>query len=68
MMIKLSDGCYVAAEHIAEVTINSSSQTITVRTKAAIGHTHTPDYKQSVYAALDDLVAKINEARSNLHE
>ena len=61
-MIKLSDGCFVAADHIAEVRINQSSQTITVRTKDGIGHCHAPEYKQSVYAALDDLVAKIDAA------
>lgn len=61
-MIKLSDGRYVAADHIAEVKINPSSQTITVRTKDGIGHSHAPEYKQSVYAALDDLVAKIDAA------
>lgn len=61
-MIKLSDGCYVAADCIAEVKLNPSSQTITVRTKDGIGHSHSPEYKQSVYAALDDLVAKINAA------
>lgn len=61
-MIKLSDGCYVAADCIAEVKVNSSSQTITVRTKDGIGHSHTPAYKQGLYAALDDLVARIDAA------
>ena len=61
-MIKLSDGCYVAAHCIAEVKLNPSSQTITVRTKDGIGHSHSPEYGQSVYAVLDELVAKINAA------
>ena len=61
-MIKLSDGCYVAADFIAEVKLNSSSQTITVRTKDGIGHSHAPEYKQSVYDALDKLVAEIISA------
>jgi hypothetical protein len=37
-MIKLSDGCYVAADQIAEIKVNEGAMTITVRTKDGIGH------------------------------
>ena len=60
MLIKLSDGCYIAHDHIAEVTVNSHREHIVVRTKDGIGLIHEPGYKQSVYNALDDLVTKIN--------
>ena len=33
MMIKLSDGCYVAADQIAEVKVTACGHFITVRTK-----------------------------------
>lgn len=62
MMIKLSDGCYVAHDTIAEVTANYGARTITVRTKAGLGHSCPPGYGKSVSAAMDELVAKINAA------
>lgn len=61
-MIKLNDGCYVAADQISELKITQSSQTITVRMKDGTGHSHTPDYRQGVYAAMDALVDQINAA------
>lgn len=61
-MIKLNDGCYVAADQILELKITQSSQTITVRMKDGTGHSHTPDYRQGVYAAMDALVDQINAA------
>ena len=60
-MIKLSDGCYVAADQIAEVRINSYANSIVVRTKDGVGHSHHPEYRQSIYVALDELIAKINK-------
>ena len=62
MLIKLSDGCYIAADTIAEVKVNSNQTHVTVRTKDGIGHCHSPGYGQGVYAAMDTLVAKINSA------
>ena len=64
-MIKLSDGCYVAADQIAEVKVNDYSTSITVRTKDGIGHCHEPGYGEGVYTALDRLIAQINAAISN---
>lgn len=61
-MIKLNDGCYVAADQISELKITQSSQTITVRMKDGTGHSHTPDYRHGVYAAMDALVDQINAA------
>jgi ribosome-associated translation inhibitor RaiA len=60
MMIKLSDGCYVAADQIAEVKVSEHRTHITVRTKDGIGHVHEPALGESVYYALDRLVSQIN--------
>lgn len=65
-MIRINDGCYVAADLIAEIKVNSTAGTITVRMKDGIGHCHSPDYKQSVYAALNALIAEVNSAVSPL--
>ena len=62
MLIKLSDGCYVAADQIAELKIPEYANHIVVRTRDGIGHCHEPAYTQSVYEALDELVDKINNA------
>lgn len=66
MLIKLSDGCYVAADQIVEVRINNYADTIVVRTKDGMGHCHKAEYRQSIYAALDELVAKVNAASEKL--
>lgn len=62
MMIKLSDGCYVAHDTIAEVRVSDSARTLIVRTKDGLGHSCQPGYGKSVYAAMDELVAQINAA------
>ena len=62
MMIRLSDGCYVAADQIAEVRLNSHANSITVRTKDGIGHSHMPSDVRQVYTELDRLIAEINSA------
>ncbi len=62
-MIRLSDGCYVAADQISELTVSGYTH-ITVRTKDGIGHCHEPGYNEGVYAALDRLVAEINEDKA----
>lgn len=61
-MIKLSDGCYVSADRIAEVKVSEHRTHITVRMKDGIGHIHEPEYREGVYHALDKLVAQINAA------
>lgn len=61
-MIKLSDGCYVAADQVAEVNINDYRTLIIVRTKDGIGHKHEPAYGESIFDALDKLVKQINDA------
>jgi hypothetical protein len=66
MLIKLSDGCYVAADQIAEVRINDYADTIVVRTKDGMGHCHRAAYRQSIYEALGELVAKVNAASEKL--
>ena len=62
MMIKLSDGCYVAADQITEVKLNSRADRITVRTKDGIGHSHMPSDVRQMYNELDRLIAEINSA------
>lgn len=62
MMIKLSDGCYVAADQISEVRLNSRADSITVRTKDGIGHSHVPRDMRQMYSELDRLIAEINSA------
>ncbi|MFC7515081.1 hypothetical protein ACFQUU_08705 [Herbaspirillum sp. GCM10030257] len=62
MMIQLSDGCHVAAEHIAEVTVNDYGN-ITVRTKDGVRHSASNDYgDRSGYTTRDRLIAEINAA------
>jgi len=65
MLIKLSDGCYVAADQIVSLKVNENLNGITVRTKDGIGHFHQPGYGQGVYEALVALVKKVNEAGCN---
>ena len=61
-MIRISDGCHVASDQISETKVNSSSQTITVRTKDGIGHCHQPAYGESIWRTYDKLIAEINSA------
>ena len=62
MLIKLSDGCYVAADQITEVKLNTYGTSITVRTKDGVGHSHAPAYRGHIHVELDRLVAEINAA------
>jgi hypothetical protein len=62
MMIKLSDGCYVAADQISEVKVNIYGTSITVRTKDGIGHCHQPPDMRQMYSELDRLITEINSA------
>lgn len=64
MMIQLSDGCYVAADQIAEVKVNGNSRTLAVRMKDGIGHSLYADYGKSVYETADRLIKEINAACS----
>lgn len=63
MMLKLSDGCAVAASEIAEVVINATSNTITVRMKGGIGHHVGCDYGKTVWATQDRLLTEIDAAQ-----
>lgn len=63
-MIKLSDGCYVAADQIAEVQVYPSTTWVTVRMKSGGEHSSIPEYGESVYGALDRIVKEINAATS----
>lgn len=62
MMIQLSDGCHVAAEHIAEVSVKPYDAGVTVRMKDGIGHHLGNDYGKGSYETQRRLVAEINKA------
>ncbi len=66
MMIKLSDDCYVAADEIAEMRVNGGGGYILVKMKSGVAHCHEPGYRQGIYEALDELVAKVNAAEEAL--
>lgn len=61
-MIALSNDTFVAADCVAEVKVNSSSQTLTVRMKDGSAHTHQPGYGESVWSGADKLILEINQA------
>lgn len=63
MLIKLSDGCAVSVDEIAEVTINPSSETLTVRMKSGVGHCVNRDYGKGIYEKFDSLTAEVNRLR-----
>ena len=62
MMIKLDDKCYVAADQVVDVTINSRSDRINVRLKDGTQHSVSTPYKVTIYSELDRLVTAINSA------
>jgi len=62
MLIKLSDGCDVAADHIAEVSVKPHDGGVTVRMKDGIGHHLDNDWRKSSYATKARLVQEINKA------
>lgn len=66
-MIQVSEGCYVAADQVAEVKISQSSQTLMIKTKDGSHYSRAPEYRQSVYAALDALVIEIDSALTPAH-
>lgn len=57
MLIRLDDGCYVAADQITEVKLNTYATHITVRTKDGIGHSVPGNYD-----TLTKLVEQIDNA------
>jgi hypothetical protein len=63
MLIQLNDGCYVAAEEIAEVTVSDYGH-ITVRMKSGVGHHVTNEWgDRSGSQTMTKLVAQINAAK-----
>ena len=61
-MIKIGDGCWVASDTIAEVSVNQQANVLTVRTKNGIGHSVHPDYGFSIYKTAVRLIDEINKA------
>jgi len=61
-MIKIGDGCWVASDTIAEVSVNQQANVLTVRTKNGIGHSVDPDYGCSIYKTAGRLIDEINKA------
>ena len=49
-MIQAGEGCYIAADQVAEVKISQSSQTLMIKTKDGSHYSRAPEYRQSVYA------------------
>jgi hypothetical protein len=62
MLIKLSDGCAVAADQVAEVSVKPHGGGVTVRMKDGLGHHLDNDWGKSSYATMDRLVGEINAA------
>ncbi len=62
IMIKLSDGCWVAADQIASVIINTYATHATVRMKDGIGHSIGNDYGVSIHETVERLIKKIDHA------
>jgi hydrogenase maturation factor HypE len=62
MLIKLSDGCAVAAEEVAEVTVRPHSAGVTVRMKHGVGHHLDCDFRKDAYTTMNRLVGEINAA------
>lgn len=64
-LVELSDSLWIAAEDVAEVSINPHNiDSFTVRMKNGIGHSVRPTYGKGIYATAEQLVAEINAARS----
>ena len=61
-MIKIGDGCWVASDTIAEVSVNQQANVLTVRTKNGIGHSVDPDYGVGIYKTAYRLIDEINKA------
>lgn len=61
-MVTLSCDCSVMPDDISVITVNTGSNTITVRMKNGVGHSVKPAYQKGVYETKDKLVAEVNEA------
>lgn len=61
-LVKLSDQCWVDPHQVAEVTVNDSSNTYTVRMRDGVGHCLSPDYGKGVYASAKRIIDEINKA------
>ena len=62
MMIKLDEKCYVAADQVADVMLNSRSDRINVRMKDGTQYSVSAPYKVTVQSELVRLVTAINHA------
>lgn len=58
MLIKLTCECWVSADEVTEVKMNSYATSITVRTKDGVGHS-----VNGGYAEMDRLIEEINKAK-----
>lgn len=59
-MIKLNDGCYVAASDISEITVNRSAYIVTVRMKNGISHNCDPK-RDDIYALAAHIAQQIDD-------
>jgi hypothetical protein len=60
-MLKLRDGCVVAADQIEEVSVKTQGGLV-VRMKSGIGHHVDADFRRSEYDTLTRLTEEINAA------
>jgi hypothetical protein len=67
-MVKLGCDCYVSADEIAEMSVNSYATSITIRMKSGVGHSVFADHGKGIYATLDRLAAEVNAAQRDRAE
>lgn len=65
-LVRLSDGCYVNPDDVQELTVNSHSNTLTVRMRNGIGHSVGFDYGKTIYDTLRRLRAELEGASKRL--
>lgn len=63
VLIKLNDGCYVAADQVAEIRVKDHGG-LCVRMKDGVRHHVGADYGKSDYATQDRLVKEVNKAKT----
>jgi hypothetical protein len=61
-LIKLKDGCYIAADDVAEISVNLGADMVAVRTKSGASHSLVADYGKGIYATVQRLVDEVNKA------
>lgn len=63
-LIRLEDGCWIDPDLVAEVKVNETARTATVRMHSGIGHTLHVGFSNSIFRSAEEVVTRINEART----